>query len=400
MYTQKEQFSTKAKTNVLLVFLSLGIILIIIANLKPIREQQFVYLADSFIKGKLYFMEEPSLSGWADTSIYKSNYYWPLGIFPTLLLMPWVALFGTGFSQGYLSIVLTLINVKLLYEISKKLTNNKLTSTFLTFAYIFGSAYFMTAFASFSWYFAHVVASCCLISALYFTLVKKQPFLAGCLFTCGFLTRISVSLGIIFFLAYYYYFDRKGLKNKLVSFGIPAVTGILAFLLYNYARFDNILETGYRYQILFTELVGNRKIGLWSLAHFPAHIQLLFFEGPTILYKEATRVMKEIEPNYWGMSFIYTSPVFLYLSRTRIKNKLNLIAITTATIIGLFLFGTFGLGAYQYGYRFALDFQPFLFLPLCNVFKERQIGWKHTIFIVASFFFNLFMISKYFTTVK
>jgi hypothetical protein len=356
-------------------------------------EQHFVHLADSFLQGRLYFTEEPSATGWADTSLYKGKHYWPLGMFPAILILPFVALFGTGFAHGYVSLPLTLITMFLLYKIAIKITKKKPAAMLLSFAYVFSTAYIYVALAPFSWYFAHVVASFCLISAIYFTIVKPRPFLAGMFFSFAFLTRISTVLGIPFFLLYYLLFKKDRLPVKqMVLFIIPVILGLLIFFTYNYARFENAVETGYRYQLLPSDLMANKEVGMWSIRHFPMHIFLLFLKTPDVIFYEGTKVVQKLAPNPWGMSFLYTSPIFLYLGFVNLRNRLNLIALTAALFISLFLFGSFGIGYMQYGYRFALDFQPFLFIMLATVFRERGFGVLPAIIICFSFFLNILLI--------
>jgi hypothetical protein len=162
-------------------------------------EQHFSYLAKEFLEGKLYFEKEPSRSGWADTSPYKGRHYWPLGIFSTLVMLIPTALTGKLVNQGYISIILTTINMFLLYKLAKYITKHNLKSWYLSIAYLLGSSYIMVGLTPFSWYFSHVVTTTCLLGAIFFTIIKQKPLLGGSLFAGAFLTRISVSLGIIFF---------------------------------------------------------------------------------------------------------------------------------------------------------------------------------------------------------
>ena len=87
----------------LLLFLSLPVVLF---NLGNEDNQQFIYLAESFLQGEThiderYVEEEP-----IDYSYFDGKYYWPEAPFSAVVMMPFVALFGDGFLQGYLQIVL------------------------------------------------------------------------------------------------------------------------------------------------------------------------------------------------------------------------------------------------------------------------------------------------------
>lgn len=367
-------------------------------SLSVSEHQHFVQLTNSFLSGDLYFKQIPDkVDGYADTSYFNGKYFWPLGVFPSILLIPFVSLFGTSFRQGFISLPLTILNFIFLSIIFNKISGRRLSSFILSFAYIFSSAYIMVGSFPFSWYFAHVVASTCLTFSVYFTLVKPKPFLSGLFFSFAFLTRISISLGVVFFLFYYFVFERDIFIKRVVRFATPVFIGIIIFFWYNYARFGNIMETGYRYQIMgLPEIVANRDIGMWSIRHIPTNIYLFMLKTPVIIYSEGSKIIQGIRPSHWGMSFLFTSPVLLLLLFSDFKKKTNLISLISALFIAVFLFGSYGLGAYQYGYRFALDFQLFLFLIIADNFKKRDIDVFTMLLIILSFLFNLFMIVTFF----
>lgn len=383
----------------LLVFLLIGVgaagFIWILVFFK-LDDQQFVHLADSFLNRRLYFSEIPSKNmGWGDTSLYNGRYYWPLGVFPALLLLPFVSVFGDGFMQVFVSIPLTLLSSFLLYKIAFKITKKREASVVLAFAYIFSSAYAVAAYFPLSWWFAHVVATSCLFLSIYFTYIKPHPIFSGVFFALSFLTRISLIFGILFFPLYYYFFDRKRFIKTLSSFLIPVMLGMLVFFSYNYLRFGNIFETGYKYQILIPEIAANREVGMWSIKHFPTNLYLFLLKGPDIVYEPGSLVFKDLIPDKWGMSFLLTSPIFLLIFLADFRKTLNKIAAASALAIALFIFGSFGTGAYQYGYRFALDFQPFLYLILADYFRERKMGGFIILFVFLSYVFNYCMILRF-----
>lgn len=382
--------------NLIKIIFAFGIFILFVLNFQRPYNQHFIYLAKSFTQGKLYFSVIPSIWSWADSSLFNGYYYWPLGMFPSILLIPFVVIFKTGFLQGYISFPLTLLNIFLLYKISSKITQNKISSWFLSFAYVFSTSYIMVATYPVSWYFAHTVATTCLLFSLFFTLIKLKPILAGIFFTFSFLTRISLVFGGVFFLLYFLLCEKQNFIKKYVLFGIPVIFGVLLFFWYNFARFGSVFETGYKYQILPPEHTGNREIGMWNIKHVPTNLYLFLLKGPVAKYENNSMVMKRIYPSKWGMSFIFTSPIFLYLGLADMKKRLNILAAVTSLAMFAFLAGSFGMGAYQYGYRFALDFQPFLFLILCDVFKDRKIGAFTALLIVSSYVFNLHMITMFF----
>jgi len=372
-----------------------GLSIVLFTNTRYWGHQQFSFLADSFLKGKLFFTDL-SVVGTNDTSLFNGHYYWPLGFFPAILMVPFVLVFGRDVPQALVSISLVVGTIFLLYKIAKSFVKTSSLALFLSFSYIFSTAYIMVAILPVSWYFAHVVATFFIVLAIYFTIIINRPVLAGIFFSFAFLTRLSVAFSFSFFVLFPYLFIKEKKINKIVEFLIPVLFGIVLFFLYNYFRFGNIMESGYRYQDTLFELEVNRSVGMWSIKHFPANIYLLFFKVPRIIFYPHSYVIRKIVTDPVGMSFLYTSPILLYLFKADLKNKLNQISLFATLSTAVFLFGSFGLGCFQYGYRFALDFQPFLYIVLCSVFQNRKFGLTPYILSTLSFLVNLYFVHTHF----
>src|SRR3990172_1517140 len=89
---------TKNLSKVIIIFL---FDFIFVLNFMFKSEQQFSYLANSFLNGKLFFLTQPLT--WNDTTFFNGNYFWPLGPFPSIVLTPFVCVsnfFGFFFWKG------------------------------------------------------------------------------------------------------------------------------------------------------------------------------------------------------------------------------------------------------------------------------------------------------------
>jgi uncharacterized membrane protein (UPF0136 family) len=379
-----------------LMILSLVILVQQNLILAPSRSEQFLYLAKSFLDGHLYFTVFPGC--WDDTAYYLGHHYWPLGPFPAVILMPFVWLFGWTMRQAYLQFMLNLLNLFLLYKIGRRITKNSESSWWLAFAYLFSTAYIFVALVPLPSYFAHVVATSCLLLALHEYLHGRRWWLIGLYTALGVTTRITLLIAGVFFVLIILLSGETKSRNAAhgLQFFLPVAAALLALFLYNFMRFGNPLEFGYALQLLFGEQAANRTYGLWSFVHFPANLYYFLFKGPEGIFLPGTKILTYpyLRPNSWGMSILFTSPIFLWISKTP-KDTVICPAIITSLLMFFVLMGFHGIGVDQYGYRFALDFYPFLFLMLTYASKTGfSLSMKIT--TIASFLFNWFLIPSVF----
>jgi hypothetical protein len=376
-----------------LVLLSISALLIIQRNLAPASEQHFVLLAKSFLEGNLHFIYVPGNGG--DTALFNGRHFWPLGPLPAVLLMPFVALFEFEMRQGYLAWVFHLLNLFLLYRIARQITGKTHVALWLSFAYAFGTVYFYIIFKSWSWYFAQTIATSFVLLALHEYFFKRRWWLIGSYLALGVLTRVNVLIAAVFFgLCILYLRDKKQKPvSHLIMFASPIALAVLLLLLYNYARFDNIFEFGYNFQLIFNEPAANREHGLWSIAHFPANLYYFLFKGPDGVFLPGSKILTYpfLKPDIWGMSIVLTSPILLWGLAAPWEDRVSLFSVLTSLTMLFALLGYYGIGVRQYGYRYALDLYPFLFILLAKRCKTKFTIAMQVV-IVLSFLFNWYLI--------
>lgn len=166
--------------------------------------------------------------------------------------------------------------------------------------------------------------------------------------------------------------SRKGKVAQLAKFGIGLGVFVVLIALYNYARFGNPLESGYSMQMIrgiaYTALdvPGNRPGSLFSLGSMPGNLSVFFFGLP--------------EVRAVGTSVFIVSPYLIYLWRVKWDLTSKLIAVDIAVVL-LALMAFRSTGFEQMGYRFSLDFLPFVFwllirsrVPMTATFKTLIVG--------------------------
>ena len=381
---------------ILLVFVASGLII-------NYQEQQFSYLALSFLKGKLDISSYPT--AWNDAALYVGNYFWPLGPFPALTLLPFVYIFnifGLFFHQRYLQVPLVLAIIYLIYKLARKLKYDKPDSIYLVIAFNLASVFIVIVQNSWSWEFATVMTVLLTFLALNEYFGRKNYLKIGIIYGCLLLTRVSASFGITLFLLNAFY-DKLKTRQKLRNVSkllIPYIFSILVLGLYNFARFGNFFEQGYSYQLTQGGALVARSYGLFSPIHIPGNLYYFLVASPLPVLKDGvSRVLAfpylTFDP--WGMGIFYTSPYFIYLFFLKYKDRLSKILIFTSVVVALPIFLYYGIGIFQYGYRYSLDFLPYLFLLLIKNYREQKgtlsFGFKAT--IVGSSLFNLYMLATH-----
>lgn len=336
------------------------------------REQQFVYLAYSFLKGSLSFVILPPTT--QDLSYFNSRYFWPLGPFPAVLLLPFIAVFKTSFHQSFIQFPLTILNAYLVYKISKILGLNEKKSIITSSFFIFGSIYTPVAFISFSWYFAQVIAATLILLAIYEQLNRNRPFLIGSLIALATLTRLNLIFSLPFFLLPIINTANKRVRFLLII--LPVAAALILTSVYNYLRFGNIFESGYKYQIIPTESQIRRDAGIISLVHIPANLFYMLLKSPDPVFKDSSHILKfpYIKFDYYGVGIFYMSPVLLLIFYSNFKEKLTKNAAITTIFLMIPVLTYYGIG-----YRYALDFLPFLLFPLVSAIKKTSA--KFTLFL-------------------
>ena len=362
-------------------------------NLTVHDNQQFSYLAQSFLHGKTYFLtSDPSPH---DTVFFKGKFYWPLGPFPALLILPLVwllGLFNLFAFQSYLQIFLVFAIYYLFFNIARRIGYSADDAGFLAFAFCFTSAFIGIAIYSGSWYFAQVVAVFLLTLSLFEYLGKNRLWVIGTLMALAFATRLTAGLNILFFVMGIAVKDCR-LRKKLgaiCALSFPLLLGMVALALYNHARFDNWLEQGYSLQILEEAAARARSYGAMSVVHVPGNLFYFLFAGPLpVTFDGVSQVLKfpYLQANPWGMSIFITSPYFLYLFRLKYNDLISKQLLISITVVASCIFTYYGIGKNQFGYRYSLDFLPFLFFLLIrnyrNEYQELSPRFKKVILLAA-----------------
>ena len=227
-------------------------------------------------------------------------------------------------------------------------------------------------------------------AALYFTLVRPSPLVAGTFFALAYGNRTELLITAPLYLYFFWQCsDRTArlwsgniIKQKLWKNGpmairflsVPACLAILTAA-FNFARFHSIFDFGYTHIPEVREEPWYEH-GLFSVQAIPWNIYTMLFQGFGSL-----SYFPYIEPNGFGCSIFLASPFLCLLFREGGKYKIAAwVAIAVLTLV-LWCHGN--PGSWQFSYRYAMILLPWMFLLLTGNGPPRLTMIEVSLFTVS-----------------
>lgn len=344
----------------------------------PTSFNHFDYLAEAFIKGKLYVtLDAPWLE---KVPIDPLNFYIPYPPLPAILLLPFKIIPKVLFIQDYLSYLLAAGTVWIMVSISQKIKSDNKLAIWTGLLTGFGTITWYMASVGSSWYLGQICAVFFLTAAIYESLYRKRYYIIGVLIGAAYLSRIETLVTLPFFL--YLTFKGNWFRNY-----IKMAAGIIPFILfnfyYNFARFNVFWDKAYTLIPGVTTESWFDK-GLVHLSYIPRHLSIIFSALPSFENKPPF-----IRPGFGGLAIWFTTPAFLYSLGANIKDRVVQLSWVSILLISLIIFSHGSTGFAQFGYRFAVDFYPFLIFLTIKGIEKTGIKWHHWILLILSIIVNL-----------
>ncbi|HYN81589.1 MAG TPA: hypothetical protein VES88_08820 [Gemmatimonadaceae bacterium] len=339
---------------------------------------QYVFLARQLAEGRLDVDNLPPRYG--DYAPWQGHKYLPFGPLPALLLVPLLPLLNAGMALVFVGYAFTAANVLILYRLLGLAGVSDERRHWAALLYFAGTPYLGVTLIGISTYYAHIVATTFLLLAIHEALGKQRWLLVGVTLGLAAACRFTEIFALPFFLwmaaagdggvgageqPQRARFETRPatLLPRLAMLFSGLAAPILLLCAYNYARFGNIAETGFGTAVLYSDVLYEaRSAGLFSLEHVPKNFFMMLLQGPQPVGGDSTAVLRfpYVEPSQWGMGLFFTSPALLYVFRARFsENLVRACWIATFTLLVPIL-AYYGIGYLQFGYRYALDFMPFL----------------------------------------
>lgn len=340
----------------------------------------FVPLADSFLKGRLYLTENPP---WLNELVpIESKYYVVYPPMPAILLMPLVAIFGIGFSQTLFSQIIGSLNAVLAYVLFLRLKCRKQEAILLSLLLTLGTNHWYLASIGSAWYLALVIGVFFSFLSLIEFFGRRRYFWVGFLIGCAYWCRLPTILALFFPT----FFIVLGKEKQRIKSLIQLFSGVGIFLclnfIYNYFRFGTIFDVAY-IKIPGILKESDFQYGLFSFRNIARQLKVIFFKMPI-----AKKSFPFIMPSWYGMAIWLTTPAFFLVLKADYKKKLALFSLLTVFIMSIPTLTHSTVGFTQFGYRYAMDFTPFLLI--LTALGCKRTSKKLVYFLSAiSFMINL-----------
>jgi hypothetical protein len=343
---------------------------------------QFVLLADAFLHGRL---DVPNAPPWLEMAHWHGRTYVIYPPLPAVLLLPLVAVFGTELRQELVSITLGAANVALCYAVIVRFFGNRTVALWTALLYGFGTVQWYHAQNGAVWYYAQVTAMFFLWLALLECATRGRLLLIGAALGLAYLARLPVILAAVFPVVYFW--DRftplartegGGVRLRLplrayVTFGAGLAVAIALNAAYNYARFGVVHDFAYQLMPNFDKVAWFRH-GLTDIRYVPENMRAMMTALPAF-QGEPPYVL----PRVWAMAIWVTTPAFFLIPLARWRSRLCLGAglAALAIVIPILIHG--GSGFTQFGFRYQLDFMPFLLILTASALTPRVAWWERAL---------------------
>ncbi|WP_434387555.1 glycosyltransferase family 39 protein [Melittangium boletus] len=317
-----------------------------------------------------------------DVSQYGERYYVAFPPFPSVVLLPVVALVGhERVPYRALAVVISGLTAWAAWRVLRRLDIPEADRPWLVAALLAGTAFWFCVVQSEAvWFFAHVVAVTCSLLALEEALGPARGWRAGLWAGLAFLCR-QLCVYLVPFIALVVWWRHAGAgrrrqaREALLALALVGVCGGL-YLMLNAVRFGHPLDTGYAGMPL-SEFLAERvaRYGLFHPAYVPFNFFHMFLEGPHFEFGGA-RKLAPLGIDGMGTSLTLASPfVFVALAarseRFPRQAAWGMVGLSLLHMLHYYNNGWVQLNAQ----RFSLDFLPVLWVLVALGTRHVEARW-------------------------
>lgn len=327
---------------------------------------------------------------WLELAIYEGKYYVSFPPFPSLVLLPFAAVWGTNTPDHWISLGFSMIGIIYAIRLYRAIAGTyEMAEQYVLFLFLGNGYLFIALQGGWVWYMAQTMCFTFSLMSLFYA-ANKHIGRAFAFLACAFGCRPMVVAYIPLILmlgtekASVKTWMRKGYRL------IPACMIIGFYLMLNAARFDNPFEFGHTH---LPEFVRSTE-GQFSLNYATKNFNQLFR-----LPQTGGEHGMLIYDTYDCMAFWLIDPIivsfmvtWLYaLTRKRKACGLSLIIVPATICVHLMIVCCHKtMGGYQFGNRYIVDMLPYVFYGLITY--KQGVGkaeWLNNPLFALGFSINL-----------
>ena len=372
---------------------------------QPTPYNYYVRLSDAFLHGRLYLLDNQNppehFIKWLNELIpnpHGTGWYVVYPPLPAFLMTPFVAVWGAKLNQTVFGLFFAAATVPLVYLVARSVSKKPAEiacvtpkrSTYVWYAALFGFGTLFWYLASLGsvWLIAQVISAFFLFLALYEAFNKNRPWLIGLLVGASYWCRLPTILGIFFFAALAVSQQEnqkwtgkfKSALPKLAQMAAGAGVFVVFDFIYNYVRFGTVFDVGY-WMIPGVLNEPWFSHGHFSLLYIADNLRP-FLTGLPQLTSTAPYILVPMA----GMAIWFTTPAFIFALKSKLRDPVTWWSWLAVFCIAAVIFTNAATG-WGFGYRYAMDFYPFLF-----VLTVRGMGtnlkWYHKLLIILGIVVN------------
>ncbi len=320
---------------------------------------------------------------------------------PALVMMPLAAVWQYHVNDVWVTLLSAALNVALMFALLERLARagrsgrSRAENLWLTALFGFGTCHYWLAIMGQVWFTALVMGVSFTLMMMHCAIDRRHPFWAGVFCALAFATRTPLLFTCVFFFLFVLFPGGARLKRaqlpqaarELAWFCAPCLVVGVALLVMNYARFEQLSEFGHRY-LAAGQIPRIKQYGLFHWHFLGKNLTSLLTLMPRLQGHAPYVVVSK-----HGMSMLLTTPTLLYLLWPRPRlgradvfwHRALWLTVAACAIPGLFYQNT---GYEQFGFRFSLDYTPYLIALLATGRAPMTRWFKAT--IVWSVGVNLF----------
>ena len=364
----------------------------------------FVYQAQSWLDGRLDLDPQvlPNIEDWACVREMAGRkvrcagplqagdrWYVSFPAFPALAMLPFVKLHGYQFNDTSFTVALGALAIALFYALLRALSaageirTDPVENALLALVLGFGTVFFYCTIRGEVWFTAEIMGVGLTCFYVLFAVRARRPALAGLAYSMAVLTRTPLAFaGLFFFLECFCPGPKDRWRQllslrsnapawrKLALFAAGAAPLAIAAAIYNELRFGKLTEFGHRF------LYNNRvnadidRYGLFDIHYLGRNLEAAFFKLPQVSLHPL-----RLAYDPYGLTLLLTLPVLLFLFAPRSVPRLHWplwLTVAACALPGFFYQNT---GYMQFGFRFSLDYTPYLLLLLAASGWSARNRW-------------------------